>query len=465
LMLRRLAVFIGGFDLEAAEKVCGVEPVEDFEVIDLLGSLVEKSLASLEERDHGSRYRMLETIRDYANEKLQQDADEAAASAVRHCEHFFQMAKDAGRGLDSAEQGSWIRRFEDELDNIRGAVALAMSGGVDPVIAVKFCVALTGFWILRGYASEGRGLVRATLALPAIDATDLVKAYALYTGACLAEAQSDHAEACRMLESCLDLRRRLDRPLEIADTLSSLSVARLRAGDVVSAAAGEEEALKIYREHGERVAEATALHHLGQIAHHSGDDVQATAHLQLSLDLARDLQIPEVEGECQLLLGRCAFEARDYGAASRCLASSLEVCCNAADKRGMANAHWWLGKIDLAQGNLASARHLLGEAVGPFRSFEMWDELLGCLEDHAMLLQLEGAASLAVQVSALTSNMRERLNLVRAPRIEARWQAHLSALREGLTEVAYASEWRIGWDQLNVDDAIRLAQATPQPAG
>ncbi len=179
LMLRRLAVFIGGFDLEAAEKVCGVEPIEDFEVLDLLGSLVEKSLVMLEERDDGSRYRMLETIRDYAREKLQQDADEAAAAAVRHCDYFFQLAKDANRGLDGAEQGTWMRRVEAELDNIRGAVTLSMIGGVDPVIAVKFCVAMLGFWILRGYASEGREVVKAALELPAIGASDLAQAHAL----------------------------------------------------------------------------------------------------------------------------------------------------------------------------------------------------------------------------------------------------------------------------------------------
>ena len=88
-------------------------------MIDLLASLVEKSLVMLDERDNGSRYRMLETIRDYAREKLQQDGDEAAVAAVRHCDHFFQMAKDANPGLDGAEQGTWIRRVETELDNIR----------------------------------------------------------------------------------------------------------------------------------------------------------------------------------------------------------------------------------------------------------------------------------------------------------------------------------------------------------
>ena len=457
LLLRRLAVFIGGFDLEAAEKVCGVDPIEDIEVLDLLGSLVEKSLAMLEERDNGSRYRMLETIREYAREKLLQDEPEANASAVGHCNYFFQMAKDAARGLASAEQGSWIRRFEDELDNIRSAVALSMAGGVDPVIAVKFCVALLGFWTLRGYASEGRGLVKAALALPAIRGSDLATAHALYVGAGLAEAQSDHAEACRMLESCLVLRRGLGSPFDIAATLSTLSTARLRGGDAAGASAAEHEALKIFRELGERVDEGISLLHLGQIAHYVGDDVQAVTHSQQALDLSREIENPELEGECQLVLGKCAFEASDYVAASRNLALSLEVCTKAADKRGEANALWWLGKVDLVQGSLVSARRLLSEAVDPFRSFEMWDELLGCLEDHAVLMRLEGDGLSSVRVSSVTTKIRKRLNLARAPRVESRWHLHLDRLHEGLTEAAYAAEWNAGWNQLEADDAVRLS--------
>ena len=162
-MLRRLAVFVGGFDLEAAEKVCGVAPIEDFEVLDLLGSLVDKSLVMLEERDEGSRYRMLETIRDYAAEKLRADADEAAAAAVRHNEHYFQLAVQARDGIDGAEQALWLTRLEAEHDNLRAAMALALAGGVDPVIAVKLAVQLQGFWIARGYITEGRRLVKSAL--------------------------------------------------------------------------------------------------------------------------------------------------------------------------------------------------------------------------------------------------------------------------------------------------------------
>ncbi len=86
-----------------------------------------------------------------------------AATAARHCEHYFAMAKQASDGMRGPEQAEWIQRIEADLDNVRSAIALALAGGVDPFIAVKIAVALQAFWMLRGYATEGRGIVRAAL--------------------------------------------------------------------------------------------------------------------------------------------------------------------------------------------------------------------------------------------------------------------------------------------------------------
>ena len=205
-VLNRLAVFVGGFDLEAAEQVCGAEPLQPADVLDLVTSLVEKSLVMTDEREQGMRYRMLETIRDYAREKLEQAGD-AASTAARHCQHYFAFAKAVKDGLKGPEQGSWIARMEAELDNVRAGIAVALAGGVDPIIAVKYAVAMQGFWILRGYATEGRTTVHAALELPAVQASELAMGHALYVGAALAESQSDLAQARLMLERCLALRR------------------------------------------------------------------------------------------------------------------------------------------------------------------------------------------------------------------------------------------------------------------
>lgn len=464
LLLRRLAVFVGGFNLEAAEKVCGVEPIEDFEVLDLLGSLVEKSLVMLEEREDGSRYRMLETIRDYAAEKLRADGVETAPAAARHCEYFFELAKLARAGMDSPDQATWLQRLETDLDNFRAGMSLALAGGVDPVIAVKYAVAMQGFWIYRGYISEGRRLVDAALQLPAVQAVDVAKAHALYVGAALAESQSDHDRALQMLETCLELRRGLGSLVDVAATLSTLSMARLKVGDSMGAEIGELEALEVFRRLGDRVGEAVGLLHLGEIAHHAGDAQQASAHLALALSIAQDIDYREVEAECELMLGELAFDTGDFSVADERLTRSLDVCRDAADRRGEASALWRLGRVDSALGRVDSARARLGAALRAFRDFEMWEELLGCLEDYAVLGQRIGTPGDAVRIVATVTTFRQRLSLGRSSHAEARWAASVTELRDRLSDVDFVQAWNEAWDQWEVDDAIRCALAMGQSA-
>ena len=452
IVLDRLGVFVGGFDLAAAEAVCGGEPLASEDVLDLLGSLIEKSLVMLEERDDGARYQMLETIREYAREKLAQ-RDDSAAAAARHCEHYFAMAKSANKGLKGAQQADWLWKVEVELDNVRSAIALSLAGGVDPFVAVKFAVAMQGFWILRGYSTEGRKLVQAALALPAIQASPVAQAWALYVGAALAESQSDHAEARKMLETCLELRRAQGNEVDIAATLSTLSMARLHAGDAVEAAAGESEALQIFRRLEDRIGEAIGLLHIGQICLHRGDDAMAWSHLEQCLAIAREIRHQEVEGECELVLGEVAFEMADHAQASLRFKRSLTVCREAGDKRGEANALRWLARVDLQAGDLASARVRLSDALRAFRAFEMREELLGCLEDHAELAQAEGKVEIGVGLAASAAKSRERLGLNRSPRGELRWQALIGRLRRTMTEAPFDSAWDEA-QQWQTEDAI-----------
>ena len=454
-VLDRLGVFVGGFDLAAAEAVCGIEPLTGEDVLDLLQSLIEKSLVMLVEHDDGARYHMLDTIREYAREKLA-GRDDAAAVAARHCDHYFAMAKAAREGLRGPEQADWLWRLEVELDNIRSAIALSLAERVDPFIAVKFAVAMQGFWILRGYSTEGRNLVQAALALPAVQASPIAQAFALYVGAALAESQSDHVEARGMLETCLALRRALDSELDIAATLSTLSLARLQAGDADAAALGEREALEIFRRHGDRIGEGIGLLHLGQICLHGGDDAMARSHLDQCLAVAREIRHQELEGECELMLGKVALETGDAGHACLWFKRSLTVCREAGDKRGEANALRWLARVDLQSGDLASARTRLSDALRAFRAFEMREELLACLEDHAELAEAAGKRAVAVGLAAAVARLRERLGLTRSPRGELRWQSLVGRLRQAMTGERFDSAWDDA-QRWQIDEAIDQA--------
>ena len=448
----------GGFALAAAEEICGAEPLESDDVLDLLASLVDKSLVMAEQAEDGARYRMLETIRDYAREKLAL-RHEVAPTAARHCDHYLVVAKAARRGLQGPEQAEWTRRIETEHDNLRAAITLALQGAVDPVLAVKFAVALLGFWMLRGYATEGRGYVRTALASPAVKASDEAHAHALYVGAALADSQSNHAEALRMLEACLALRRGLGKPVDVAATLSTLSLVRLHVGDVEGARAGEDEAVQIFRSIDDRIGEAIGLLHLGQIFTYAGDHAEARAHLEQCLAIAREIRHLEIEGECERMLGELALEASDVEGAYARFECALRICREAEDKRGEAVALWWMGKTDLARGDDESARVKFRGALHAFEAFEMHAEALDCLEDHARLLQASGRADRAVSLCAASDAARERLALRRSPRSVRQWDASLGDARAALDPAAFAAAWSAGrtW---SIEEAIRAASAT-----
>jgi predicted ATPase/class 3 adenylate cyclase len=443
LLLARLSVFAGGFDMAAAEQVCGTEPLATEDVLDLVGALADKSLLMLDEQDMVTRYRMLETIRDYAREKLELSG-EGSVIRARHCDHFFGVAKAVRDGLNGPEQVESIRRGEADLDNLRAAIALALKGGTDSFLAVKLSVALQGFWTLRGYVSEGRQVVRAALALGAVTASELAQAHALYVGAALAYCQSDHVEARRMLERCLELRRALGDDLSVAGTLSTLSMARLLAGDVDGAAATEREGLEIFRRLGERRGQALGLLHLAQVAVFRGDDGDARGLLAECLELARAIENREIEGECELVLGEIAFEAGDPVAAGNHLKRSLVVCSDAGDKRGEANATWWLGKISLASGDVATARRRLETARRAFEAFEMREGLLDCLEDLAAVELAEGQPERAARIAGSCARSRERLQIARSPRRQRRWTAKEQEIRSAAGPDTFAAAWEEG---------------------
>ncbi len=463
-LFSRLSVFSGGFDLAAAKAVCtdvAASPgLTESRVPDLLASLVQKSLAARDSEGGTARYRMLDTLRDYAAEKLA-GLDPQGATATRHCEHYFALAKIAARGMLGAEQGRWARRLEGELENLRAAAACSLAGGADPLIAVKLAVALTGFWILRGHASEGRKLVQAALALAPVQQSGLAQAWALYTGAALASTQGDHETASAMLQTCLALRRELDNPVEIAATLSTLSLARLQAGDAEGAADCETEALDLFALASDDRGVAISWLHLGQIRVWSGDNEAALGDLERALGIARGLANREVEAECELAAAEVHLRDGHLDRARQAAQRARLVCQEAADKRGEASATWWLGKLELEAGNALAARPWLQQALREFQAHEMRAQLLGCLDDMAQLLLLERAPATALKLAAAADQARQRLKLRRSPLDESRWQKRLQALGAGLSPQELEAAARSGreWE---TEDAVSAALAAPE---
>ncbi len=454
-LLARLAVFAGGCDLAAIEQICGTDPLDVADVLDIITSLVEKSLLRVEDGDDGARYRMLETIRDYAHEKLIM-RDERMPLGIAHCHYYFSMAKTANRESQGAEQAEWTRRVEAELDNLRAAIKLTLDASVDPIIAVKIEVALMWFRILRGYASEGRKHIRAALAEPAVQASDFIHGHALYVGSVLACSQGDNAEAKQLLEQCLEIRTRDGKKPEIAATLSTLAMVKLNLGDPDGAQAAATAAVEIVRELGDRVNETIVLMQLGQITAYMGEDSLALSQFQECLKVTRELEYPELESECELMLGGFALQAGDVDSARATFGRAMQIARDSGDKRGEAAALSQLGKAALAAGNLDDAKIRLVGALRAFQAFDMYAELIGCLEDHAALFQTSGNAGVAARLYAAAEAARKLHALPRTPRQERRWTEGIAATRSALDGADFQRAWSEG-ESWQANDAVQCA--------
>ncbi|MFD8636158.1 ATP-binding protein [Streptomyces sp. NPDC059533] len=175
-VLRRLSVFAGGWDLAAAEAVCADLP---YEAADVLGSLVDKSLVVAEPETAGPamRYRMLETIHEYATERAAAHPDDTRTAARRHAAHFLALAEEAEPLIRSGAQLPWIRRIETELDNLRAALHTAAVAEPDPDAAQRLVLALGWFWWLRNYRTEGAEWTALALAITPEDPPEGSSAY------------------------------------------------------------------------------------------------------------------------------------------------------------------------------------------------------------------------------------------------------------------------------------------------
>lgn len=464
-LLNRLAVFRGGFDIDAAEAICGTEPLVSDAVLDLLTSVLEKSLVTLEEGVGSSRYKMLETIREYALEKLAENGEVDTVGAA-HAGYFFGLSKKIRDGVRSVEQGQWTRRFETELDNLRAAMQLAFCGGTDGLTGAKIAVALGGLWGMRGYATEGRKALQTAIELPAVQSSDMAHAHTLYACACLAQSQGDYAEAQQMLDTCLLLRRRLGNPRETAATLSTLSLVLLKRGNALAARQGELEALTLFRDCGDEIAQSISLLHLGQIELGLGNPESARAQLEQAMALAGKLKYPEVEGACEWTLGKLEVIAGSFDKAKARLMRSLQVSVDAEDRKDAANAQWWLGKVDLADGNLPSAATRFAQSLRAFNAFEMREELLGCMQDHARLafLAKTDPPDKAVALAAAVATIRQRFGFKGSEDHNQAWQALLADLRQAVDGASFQAAWAQGqhWE---LDKAEHCAEEISASSG
>ena len=329
ILFRRLSVFAGGTTLEAAEAVCdGFDPDEEsLEVLDLITSLVDKSLLVAKEQADGEmRFRMLETVREYALESLEKN-NEAEAMRRRHADYFLALGEAAEPHLQGEQAAKWLNRLEEEHDNLRDALGWSLEN--DAALAARLAAALRSFWSFHGHLTEGREWLKAaferdSLALPAAvrfkllnwlgfaarnqgdneaarkaheeglaegkAANDLrqIVISSLGLGA-MANQQGDFKTGRKFIEEALAISRRLDDKFTISLSLNYLGDLALVEGDNTAARPLFEEALTIHRQLGNKQGVSGNLIQLGAVAYHEGDFGAARSHFAEALEAAQEL--------------------------------------------------------------------------------------------------------------------------------------------------------------------------------
>jgi predicted ATPase/DNA-binding CsgD family transcriptional regulator len=362
-LFRRLSVFAGGFTLEAAEAVgSGLpsdEEPEQVEVLDLLSRLVDKSLVVAGEQDGESRYRFLETVRQYAWEKLERSGEEAEIRR-RHAGFMLALAEEAVPGLKGPRQGEWLERLETEHDNLRSVMRWLLEEG-DAEAAARLVWALWLFWFHRGHQDEGRGSIEGVLAkgdaLPAG-----LRAKMLYADGAMSWGLRESSDTIRLLEESRALFRRAEDRHGEALALAAAGVPTLQHGDAERATSILEEGIELLREAGDKWETSFMLAHLGMIYLDRDESARATRHFEESLALSREVG-HKFSGSVSLTnLARAAEARGDHERAAGLYAEGLTLAVELSDKANAAYCLEGLARVSSARGDHEHAARLFGAA-------------------------------------------------------------------------------------------------------
>jgi predicted ATPase/class 3 adenylate cyclase len=457
-LLRHLSVFAGGWTLEAAEAVCsGVQvlgcsgdqgtaatplntPLEQWQVLDLLTSLTEKSLVVVEQQAE-ARYRLLETVRQYARDRLLESGDGAAARG-QHTNWYLALAERAEPELHGEHQATCLERLQVEYDNLRAALEWSLAGetGVEP--ALRLAVAMGLFWRTRGHLGEGRMWVARALdaagnAFPELRGPLLVHA------ATLAMGQSDAAAVRSCCEASLGICRATGDQRAIATSLALLGVVADEEGDYASARSLYEQSLVLRQEVGSREEIAFALSNLGRVAMKQGDLPAARSQFESALAIAREMRHSAREASWLISLGHVARFEGNYAEARARYEEGLTLARGLGARGAVGSGILNLGLLLVKQGDYPAARAALEEGL------RIWPEVgnktftVRCLEGMAQLAWAQGAPRRGARLFGAAEGQRETLQFPLPPVDRVDYEC-VPAIAAALGEAAFAAAWAEG---------------------
>jgi non-specific serine/threonine protein kinase len=456
----RLGVFTGDWSLEAAEAVGAGGGVEPSTVLDLLGHLVDKSLVMARPLAQDAvgevRYRLLETLRHYALERLAADGATEAATR-RHALYFLDLVERADDRFLRGDEAGALGSIEPEHDNVRAALRHFLAAG-ESERAARLAGALGMFWYFRGYFNEGRAALREALGRLGSGGSpggaSAACAKALHAEARLAHGQGDYAAAERGLHAALTLWRQLGDRVQTAYALFLLGLNELWQGRRAAARPRFLESLAVAEEAGNRPVEALDRIWLAEVAFEDGDDDAAQAWAEEALAYVEAAGSHRNAAIALRLLGDVAARQGDAGRAGGHFEASLAH----ARKVGRWLAAWTavhLANVLTEQHDHARVRALLGEALATYRDAGDRQGIARSLEGCARLAATVGAAPQALRLAGAAAALRAAAGVPLPPQERLTLDRHLTAARAALGARAAGEAWAQG-------QSLPPAQATAE---
>ena len=476
MLLCRASVFAGGWTLESAEAVCCAGGAaycpadgggtEERGVLDCLTSLADQSLVVVEPENGGrTRYRLLETVREYGRERLREQADdEAARLRARHRDYFLRLAREAVPNLGGLEQAEWLDLLEAEHDNLRAVLDGCLEEGTGEAVRTGLGLAgeLQQFWVKRGHAGEGRARYAALLAADAREQPSPPspeRARALEGAGTLAYRQGDYAAAREVLDEALAIHRRRGDAGAEATPLALLGSIAYVQGDYAGARTLLDRALALRRAAGHRPGEASVLNSIGHVAVEEGEFAGALDLYTQALAISREVRDRALEASCLNSLGRLADFQDDFAGARPWFEQALDRNREIGDSAQVVINLFNLGNNSQSLGDPAAAEDYFREALlvsrelGESRSRRLIAFLLKGLAMTALARSVPERAALLLGAS---DALRESIGVPLNADDREEYDRFVADLRGALGEGRYAAKRHEG-SAMRADQAVSLA--------
>jgi predicted ATPase/serine/threonine protein kinase len=451
-LFRRLAVFVGGCTLEGAEAACDTNSDLDLDLLDGMASMVDKSLAQQAEQATGeSRFVLLETIREYALEKLEASGEKAVTKRA-HAAYCLVLAEEGATEQGSAETAVWLERFALEHNNFRAALGWLTETG-DAEWGLRLGTALFRFWETREYLAEGRDSLGKLLRMEGAAAPTKARARALFAAGVLTGEQGDYASAIGLIRESRDIARKLHDNQGVAVSLNALGVLARDQGDVAAARSLFEESLAVWRDVGDLKAVARSLSNLANVVKLQSDYSRARSLYDECLSIFRGLGDRTGVAWSLNYQGDAARDQGDSAAARTLYERALAIFYELGDRWGIAGTLADLGNLAREQGDFATAQSLYRESLKIFQELDHKRGIARLLECFACSAATQLKAERSLQLAGTAAALRQTIGAPLAPREQAMLEPFLDSARKAMSNTAGATAWLEGWS-MTVEKAI-----------